>query len=367
LQTNFGITASNIKMFGNTYSGTTYHMDYAYEWDSEAPYNNWQGTIGLNNAPDSSGALIAPVPGFRNGNFDRQGFLIAPISPGDDDYECYFRDWFCSPKYTDILWTPGFNGTSNALRFDGTKSQYVYQWVSNPGPAWTFDCLFAIGSGFSGTGTKFQLDLFHNDNTGSKVSLGVDNLGRFGIYDGGTFLLLPQLGTVAFSVDANGDGNYTEPGDTLNVYRLRIVGNYAASTPYVNIYTSYANSMNLDHQAPGQTYWVNGSPVGGQSVPCTAAFYNYTAPVLLDQVAIASGLAEQPPLISSVSAGHGQFILSGTNGFPGDTYYVLTSTNVASSNWTFEGSNTFGTNGFFSVTNSIVPGAPQEFYRLQLQ
>jgi hypothetical protein len=123
----------------------------------------------------------------------------------------------------------------------------------------------------------------------------------------------------------------------------------------------------LDHQAPGQTYWVNGSPVSGQSVPCTAAFYNYTAPVLLDQVAIASGLAEQPPLISSVSAGHGQFILSGTNGFPGDTYYVLTSTNVASSNWTLEGSNTFETNGFFSATNSIVPGAPLEFYRLQLQ
>jgi hypothetical protein len=368
LQTNMGIIASGIKMSGNAYSGAAYHMDYQYVWDGSAPYNNWQGTIGLNNVPDSSGASLSPLPGFRNGNFDRQGFLTAPISQGDDDYECYFRDWFCSPKYTDILWTPGFNGTSNALRFDGTTSQYVYQWISNPGPAWTMDCFFAIGSAFTGTGTKFQVDLFHNDLTGSKLSLGVDNLGRFGIYNGSTFTLLPGLGTVAFSVDANGDGNYTEPGDTLNVYRLRIVGNYAASTPYVDVYTSDANSMNLDHQAPGQTYWVGGSPAAGQSVPCTVAFYNYTAPVLLDQIGIVSGLGEQPPIITGASSSGGQIILTGMNGLQGDTYYLLASTNLAApGNWTIESTNTFGTNGFFSVTNSPAPGAPQEFYRLQLQ
>jgi hypothetical protein len=367
LQTNMGIIASDIKMSGNTYSGATYHMDYAYSWDGTSPYNNWEGTIGLNNVPDSSGAPMAPVPVLRNGNFDRQGFLVAPVNQGLDDYECYFRNWLCSPKYTDILWSPGFSGTSNALRFDRTTSQRVYQWIASPGQTWTMDCLFAIGSAFTGTGTKFQADLFHNDITGAKVSLGVDNLGRFGIYNGGSFTLLPGLGTVAFSVDANGDGNYTEPGDTLNVYRLRIVGNYATGTPYVNIYTSDANSMNLDHQALGQTAWVVSSPVGGQSVPCTVAFYNFTAPVLLDQVSIASGLGEQPPVISNVYDANGQIILSGTNGFQGDTYYLLSSTNLASPNWTLDSTSTFGTNGLFSVTNSPAPGAPQEFYRLELQ
>ncbi|MGH7979286.1 MAG: hypothetical protein ACREE6_07915, partial [Limisphaerales bacterium] len=79
LQTNMGIIASGIKMFSNTYSGVTYHMDYQYVWDGTAPDNNWQGTIGLNNVPDSSGALLNAAPALRNGNFDRQGFLIAPV------------------------------------------------------------------------------------------------------------------------------------------------------------------------------------------------------------------------------------------------------------------------------------------------
>jgi hypothetical protein len=138
------------------------------------------------------------------------------------------------------------------MRFDKTKSQYIYQWISDPTPRWTMDCWFAIGSGFTGSGTKFQVDLFHNDIAGSKVSVGVDNLGRFGIYNGGAFTLLPELGTVAFSADNNGNGNYTDPGDSLNVYRLRIVGNYAAASPYVSIYTSDANSLSLNHQSLGR-------------------------------------------------------------------------------------------------------------------
>ena len=291
LQTNLGLIASGIKMFGNTYnSRVAYHMDYTYTWDGIQPNGGWEGTISLNNVPDASGAPLGAPPVLRNANFDRPGLLLTPVSQGLDDYECLFRNWFCSPKYTGILLSSNFYGTNNALRFNAADNQYVYQWISSPGPAWTMDCRFALGSAFTGTGVKFQLDLFHNDITGSKVSLGVDNLGRFGIYNGSTFMLLPGLGTVAFSVDNQGDGTYTDPGDVLNVYRLRIVGNYAASTPYVNIYTSDANSLNLDHQALGQTFWVGSSPVSGQSAPETAGFYNYTAPVLLGQIALAPDL-----------------------------------------------------------------------------
>jgi hypothetical protein len=365
-----GIIASGIKIFGNTYSGVTYHMDYEYlHDDGTAPYNNWTGTVNLNNAPDTSGTPLGPTPVMRNGNFDKRGLLLGPISAGDKDYECLFRDWFCSPKYTDILWTPGFNGTSNALRFDGTTSQYVYQWITPPGPTWTMDCLFAIGSALTGTGTKFKVDIFYNDISGGKVSVGVDNLGRFGIYNGSTFDLLPELGTVAFSVDNNGNGNYTDAGDVLNVYRLRIVGNYAAATPYVNLYTSDANSAALNHQSLGRAYWVSGAPVSGLSAPETIAFYNYTAPVLLDQVAVAAGLAEQPPVVNRVSLGNGQFVFSGTNGFAGDTYYVLSSTNPAlpGGGWTLAGTNTFDGTGSFSITNVATSGVSQVFYRLQLQ
>jgi hypothetical protein len=370
LQTNMGIIASGIKMFGNTYnSRVAYHMDYTYTWDGIQPNGGWQGTIKLDNVPDASGTPLGPPPVMRNPDFNKRGLLLTPVSVGLKDYECLFRDWLCSPKYTDILLSSNFHGTNNALRFDKANNQYVYQWISSPGPAWTMDCLFAIGSAFTGTGVKFKVDLFHNDITGSKVSLGVDNLGRFGIYNGGTFTLLPGLGTVAFSVDNTGGGTYTALGDVLNVYRLRITGNYTASTPYVNIYTSDANSLNLNHQALGQAYWVGNKPVSGKSAPQTVMFYNFTAPVLLGQIAMAPGLGEQPPILQIASLGNGTVRLGCTNGFPGDTCYLLSSTNPAAApgSWTLAATNTFDQTGSFSMSSPFPSNSPSMFYRLQLQ
>lgn len=370
IQTNFGIIASGIKMFGNTYSGANYHMDYQYVWDGSSPYNNWQGTIKLDNVPDSSGTPMDRPPVIRNGDFDRQGLLLSPIKTaaghGLLDYECLFRNWQCSPKYTDITNTVGFYGTSNALRFDAANSQTAYQWLTPPGPCWSMDFLFAIGSGFTGTGTKFRMDLIHNDISGAKLSIGVNNSGQFGIYNGSTFTVLPELGTVAFSTDANGNGNYTDPGDTLNVYHVHIVGNYSTATPYVDIYTSDANSMLLDHQSMGHTSWVTAAPVSAQSSPETLVLYNYTAPVMVDQVAFTRGI---PPTISTTSIIGGKlFIFGGTNGSAGDTYYVLSTTNLAlpMANWTRESTNTFS-GSTFSVARTITTNAPQKFYMLQLQ
>jgi len=309
LATNMGIIGSDIKMFNNTYLGvSTYQMDYQYiHDDSTAPYNNWTGDVNLYNTPDTSGTPLAPTPVMRNSDFNRRGFLLTAITPGDDDYECLFRNWFCSPKYTDILLSTNFYGTNNALRFNTNDSQEVYQWITPPGTNWTMDCMFAIGTCFSGTRTLFKVNLFHNDITGSAVSVGVNSSGQFGIYNGGTFTVLPGLGTVAFSVDNTGDGTYTDPTDTLNVYHLRIVGNYSAATPYVNIYTSDANSLLLTNQVLGLTDWVGSSPVSGQSSPETVAFYNYTAPVLVGQVAITNGIlltyiSEAPVLVSPLPA-----------------------------------------------------------------
>lgn len=369
LQTNMGIVASDIKMFGNTYSspGSYHRMDYAYVWDGTAPWNDWQGTVDVSSAPDSSGALLGSTPVLRNGNFDRQGLMLTPAISSMPN-ESLFQTWLCN-SYANFLWHPGFNGTSNALMFNKAANQDIYQWITPPGPAWTMDFLFAMGSGFSGVGAKFKMDIFHDDISGSKVSVGVNDQGQFGIYNNaGAFIPIPELGTVSFSQDNNNNGYYNDPGDVLNVYRLRIVGNYSASTPYVNIYTSDANNPVLTHQSLGLTYWVNGTPVSGLSAPETIAFYNFTNTVIVDQIAFAPGLAGQPPAITdSALLNGGRFVFSGTNGFAGDNYYLLSSTNLASGNWTVETTNAFDANGVFSTTNSVTPGAPQKFYRLQLQ
>jgi hypothetical protein len=75
------------------------------------------------------------------------------------------------------------------------------------------------------------------------------------------------------------------------------------------------------------------------------------------------------PAINNTFVSGGNLIFSGTNGTAGNTYYVLTSTDVTApfSTWTPVQTNTFGPGGVFSVTNAINPATPKRFYLLKLQ
>lgn len=62
-------------------------------------------------------------------------------------------------------------------------------------------------------------------------------------------------------------------------------------------------------------------------------------------------------------------ILGGTNGWPGQYFYVLASTNLAlpRSQWTPMATNPFDPHGNFNFTNPVNPDQPYLFYLLQLQ
>jgi autotransporter-associated beta strand protein len=64
------------------------------------------------------------------------------------------------------------------------------------------------------------------------------------------------------------------------------------------------------------------------------------------------------PMISG-----GDLIFSGAGGTPGADYYVLTTTNLAGV-WTPLATNQFDDSGNFSFTNTMNPGAAQQFFRL---
>jgi hypothetical protein len=74
-----------------------------------------------------------------------------------------------------------------------------------------------------------------------------------------------------------------------------------------------------------------------------------------------------PPLINATST-QNTITLSGTNGIPGWTYYVLTSTNLALpfSQWTVVATNAFDQNGNFNFTDVVSSTMPQNFYGLSL-
>jgi len=75
------------------------------------------------------------------------------------------------------------------------------------------------------------------------------------------------------------------------------------------------------------------------------------------------------PAISRLDVSGNNFILGGSNGIAGRTFYLLGTTNVALpfNQWQYLDTNVFDGNGNFDLTNSINPGALQQFYRLQLQ
>ena len=75
-----------------------------------------------------------------------------------------------------------------------------------------------------------------------------------------------------------------------------------------------------------------------------------------------------PPNISSAYASGGNLIFSGTGGIEGNSYTVLSSTNVALplTNWFPVITNVFGPGGNFSVTNPINPSLPRSFFVLRV-
>jgi alpha-tubulin suppressor-like RCC1 family protein len=75
------------------------------------------------------------------------------------------------------------------------------------------------------------------------------------------------------------------------------------------------------------------------------------------------------PIITTVSLAGPYLVLNGNNGQPYRPYSTLMSTNVGLSlnQWTAVATNTFDANGNFSLTNPITPGAPQQFYVIQMQ
>ena len=73
-----------------------------------------------------------------------------------------------------------------------------------------------------------------------------------------------------------------------------------------------------------------------------------------------------PAIVSTRVAGT-DFVVSGTNGFIGATYYLLGSTNLTlpPGQWTTLATNVFGTNGTFNVTNKIATGSSRCFFTVQ--
>ncbi|HUC85535.1 MAG TPA: hypothetical protein VL970_10115, partial [Candidatus Acidoferrales bacterium] len=79
------------------------------------------------------------------------------------------------------------------------------------------------------------------------------------------------------------------------------------------------------------------------------------------QISVVAG----QPVINSVKELAGQLVFSGSGGAASGNYYVLTTTNLASGNWTVLSTNQYDASGNFNVTNAIGAAPGQRFFKLQ--
>jgi hypothetical protein len=272
LSSDMAIVSSGIKMFGNTYSGVTYHMAYTYNINYGYAGNGWSGSCDISDVPDTSGNTLAASPMVRNGTFAAAGY--------------HMRDWIYGST---ILWHPGIDGTVGAARLPYTNNdQGFYQWAPDVGVQWTVNFTFLVGSDFNGTGVKFRADILSDEYAGNGFSLGVNDQGAIGVYNGGTFTDL-GLPHIAFSVDNNGNGYYNDSGDVMNWYHVQIVGNYAGA-PKVDVYCSDANSTTLTHHGTTDfNWWIGQPPISKVTTPSSITFKNYSARAVVDGVAWSEG------------------------------------------------------------------------------
>jgi hypothetical protein len=72
------------------------------------------------------------------------------------------------------------------------------------------------------------------------------------------------------------------------------------------------------------------------------------------------------PVISGIQIAGTSLVINGSGGVNNWPFYVLSSTNLATGQWTPVTTNQFDAAGNFILTNAINPNSAQTFYKLQL-
>jgi hypothetical protein len=224
------------------------------------------------------------------------------------------------PTFSDADWLPlgsGLNNTVLALAVSGStlyaggvSAKYIAQWN---GSSWS-----ALGSGMNGEVTALAV----SGNT---------------LYAGGNF-------SMAGGVPANGIAQWN--GSSWS----------ALGSGVGSVMTNGSVSALV---LSGSTLYVGGN-------------FSSAGTNLADQVAAAllAGAPVLQPSITSVGISGTSLLLSGANGASGQTYYVLSGTNLSLplNQWTPVATNVLSASGSFTIVvpNIVSPSNPQRFCILQM-
>ena len=165
----------------------------------------------------------------------------------------------------------GLGGTSTSLYLQkqadggGRVSQSL---PVSPGSEWELELLFAMEDPGDSSARGLNLILNSDPNNGN-LNLRVNGNGTVQTVTSTpevTWIDVPNLSSaVAFSVDGNADGDFSDPEDTLNVHRLMLRGDYSTASPEYTVLLSAANSTDLTLSGTASN-WFTAAPGAGASI-----------------------------------------------------------------------------------------------------
>lgn len=188
------------------------------------------------------------------------------------------------------------------------------------------------------------------ESAGSTIAPGLDAIGS--LTASNTIVL---AGTTSMELDAANSTNDVlrcnasiTYGGTLNLVNLGGTLPAGASFKLFNAssYLGSFSSITPTTPGPGQTW--------NTSALATSGTISVVGP--------------NQPRFTGVTTVGSNLVMSGTNGAPLSTYYVLSATNVALplASWSRIATNTFNGSGNFNFTNAIIPSVPQRYFLIQL-
>jgi len=196
-----------------------------------------------------------------------------------------------------------------------------------------------IGATITPAGTNVTLGMTEgNSSTGAVIATGAVTLG-------GTTVIKLNGSGVNDQVQAGGAITY---GGTLNLVNIGAPLAVSNSFQIFNAASFNANTFsNIVPSTPGAGLAWDTSHLNTGTL---------------------SVIAGNPgPIVSSFTLSNGKLIFSGTGGQANGSYVVVVSTDLSTpmKNWPPIATNSFGTNGSFTATNTIGAGTNQLFYRIK--
>lgn len=223
---------------------------------------------------------------LRNGTFERGQPLATDGMAAD-----FARHW--ATNRSNVSRHAGLTSGSQTAAYidadDAGQRGYLQQSPETQSSDWRFDVDFAAEDGGADGSRSFNLLLQHAG--GGQLNMRLNGNGALEVFDNAVWRALTPTNFVSFSLDANNNNSFADPGDSNLVYHLTIIGeDYGLPTANYDVLLyaldSPGNLWSTNDLALWQTASATNAAVSGISTLRFTAEFGSTGDFAVDNVSL---------------------------------------------------------------------------------